>query len=105
VAAAKFLVDPKGVDAMLAQPGVGEHLAEVARVGADYARSVAPVLSGRYRDSIEAYPSRLEDGQWVGSFGAELFTWHWVEFGSVKNPPYRVLSQAAQAVADRADLL
>jgi hypothetical protein len=101
VAKAQFVVDPKAVDAMLAQPSVGDHLRQVAEAGAAYARNIAPVYSGRYRDSIEALPSRQEGGEWVGAFGTDWFTWHFVEYGSAKNQPHRVLGQAAVHVADQ----
>lgn len=103
--AARWEVDDKALTATLLDSRVGEHLRTAAQAGADYARTLAPVLTGRYRESLVALNSRQEGDEWVGGFGSDHWGWHWVEFGSVNNAPHRVLSNAARAVADRVEEL
>lgn len=100
----KFVVDDKALAEMLRQTSVGEFLNEVARTGVEYARSMAPVLTGDYQASLDVFALSVEDGAVTAHFGTDSPIWHFVEFGSANNAPHRVLSSAAQAVASRVEL-
>jgi HK97 gp10 family phage protein len=97
----KWLVNAAGISEMLRDRGVAAHLDDAARAGLAKARASAPVVTGQYRDSLKVLEARTEGGGLVGSFGSDSWHWHFVEFGSINNRPYRTLGQAAEAVADR----
>jgi hypothetical protein len=98
-------VNPKGVHELLAQPGVTAYLRARAEEGLVFARTLAPVKTGRYRDSLHVTQFTNSQGEQVVAFGSSSFAWHFVEYGSPHSPPRRVLSNAAFHVADRVELL
>lgn len=63
-----------------------------AEKGADIARTLAPVDTGRYRDSIVADGPNLE---------ATDFKAHWIEWGTLRRRAHATLRTAARRVADR----
>jgi HK97 gp10 family phage protein len=86
-----------------------EYLGRLAEEGARHAQENAPVATGyvspsheppgSYRDSISseitsgAHPqARVEAG---------TSYWRWVEFGSIHNRPFRILSEALIYMTDR----
>lgn len=101
----KWEVDEKALEEMLRQDGVGGYLRTAASAGLEYARSISPVVTGRYQDSLRLVEVRTEDGELVAGVGTDHWSWHWVEFGSVNNQPHRVLSQAATYVADHVEFM
>lgn len=64
----------------------------------DAARRLAPKHTGDYASSIVTSVGMREDGLPVGRIASTDFAAHMIEFGSVNNPPYRVLGRAAQSV-------
>ena len=101
--AARWEVDEKGLAETLRGPGVGAHLTTIARTGVDKARASAPVRTGSYRDSLVVLEARTEGDHLVAGFGSDSWHWHFVEFGTATNHPYRILGDTAEAVADRVD--
>lgn len=100
MAKASWEVNDKAVDEMLRQPGMAAHLRQLSEVGLAFAQSIAPVRTGRYRDSLVVVEPRVnEAGVLESGFGSDSPYWHLVEFGSPWNIPRRVLAQAALAVA------
>lgn len=65
-------------------------LLEVAEACADGAREASPVADGDYRDGIEATTADRE-GEVVGRVNANDWKSHWIEWGSVNNPPHAPL--------------
>jgi O-succinylbenzoate synthase len=63
-----------------------------ATFAAAHARSIAPVVSGDYRDSIEAEGPDLV---------ATDFKAHWIEFGTVRTRAQAVLRTAARLFCTR----
>ena len=103
MAVTKWEVVEKGVAETLRQSGVAAHLTSAARAAADNARANAPVDTGAYRDSFEVLDVRTEGDHLVGGLGTDIDYWYFLEFGTVNNPPFRVLGGAAEAVADRVE--
>lgn len=101
----RWEVDEGAVAKMLAEPTVASYLLERARMGVDKARANAPVLSGRYRDSLGVGSPRVEDDVLVVPFGSDSPRWHFVEFGTASNAAHRVLGNAAETVADKVEHL
>lgn len=59
-----------------------------------------PVRSGFLQDWYES-TGRVRSGKLVGgapsmTYSTGVNIWHIIEYGSVKNPPYRVLTRAAE---------
>lgn len=90
-------VDEKGMAEMLRQDGVTKLLAEVAAQAVEVARSLAPVWSGDYLESLGVVPMQIIDGKVVAGFGSSSWRWHFVEYGSTHNVPLAVLRNAALA--------
>lgn len=82
----------EGSQAML---GVVEAKAEA---GAEAARGIAPVLSGDYRDGIEA-EAGFVGGLAVGRINGHDFKSHWVEFGTSSMAAQGVLRRALDSLA------
>lgn len=99
--ALKWEVQEDGVAKMLQEPGVVAFLSDVARQGLAKAVASAPVNTGSYRDSLTMTDARVEDGVAVVGFGSSSWHWHFVEFGTSTNPPFRVLGDAVETVADK----
>jgi HK97 gp10 family phage protein len=97
-------VDDRALAQLMLDPGIGKYLEEAAEVALEMARSLAPVRTGEYRDSLVVERAHIENGELVVGFGSTSSHWHFVEFGSAKNSPYAVLRTAADAVVDRLDL-
>jgi len=104
VAAGKWEINEKGKAEMLAQPSVTAFLRTLAQVAVDNARSLAPVYSGAYRDSLVTFERPGPGGTPVVGFGTDSPIWHLVEFGGPHNPPHRVLANAAMAIGYRVEL-
>jgi hypothetical protein len=68
-----------------------------ARDGAEIARSLAPVASGAYRDSIEASVEKTGDG-WKGIVTAGVSHAVYVEFGTEDTPVFATLRRAGEIV-------
>jgi hypothetical protein len=77
-------------------------LAEVARQGADYAISIAPVFTGAYADSISSDVEMSEKPEAIVSAGTDH--WRYLEFGSIHNRPFRVLTNALIYMTDKQEL-
>lgn len=59
------------------------------------AQRTAPVDTGEYRDSLGITPAaERPDGTVAGELWSDSWYWHLVEYGSVNNPPHRVLEHA-----------
>jgi hypothetical protein len=93
----KVTVDEKAVHQSLQDPRLVAAMRGVAQVGLQAAQSLAPVRTGRYRDSFFVYERQEEDGTPVAGMGTNLRYWHFIEFGSAHNAPQRVIANAALA--------
>jgi hypothetical protein len=67
-------------------------------VGQEYARSIAPVHTGRYRDSIQGTVV-VGRSRMIGRVGAQDQKAWWIEFGAKNNPKERVLGRALDRIA------
>jgi HK97 gp10 family phage protein len=100
---------PEAAKDVIDTPEMRQYLGDVAGAGAKFAASIAPVLTedrkdrvaGAYRDSIDSTVVGGDVPQAVVEAGTEY--WRYVEFGTVHNRPWRVLSQALQYMSDRQD--
>ncbi len=103
--AVKFEINEKGKAEMLAQPSVTAFLRTLAQAAVEQARSLAPVDTGTYRDSLTTFERPGPGGTTVVGFGTASPIWHLVEFGGPHNAPHRVLAAALQAVSSRVELI
>jgi HK97 gp10 family phage protein len=105
VALKKWEVDDQALAQLMLEPGVAAHLEQVAELGVEAARALAPVgHTGEYRDSLIVQRAQVEGGELAVGFGSTSWKWHFVEFGTRNNSPYAVLRNAANAVADRLEI-
>lgn len=74
---------------------VQDELKRRAEALAEYARSIAPVKTGEYRDSIAVVPTPEGSGWRVEATDYKAV---WIEFGTVDEPEKRVLGRAAQHI-------
>ncbi|GAC70729.1 HK97 gp10 family phage protein [Gordonia soli] len=89
-------------------PLVRKQLDKLAKEGADYAQSIAPVGTkrhtlksgyvdepGDYRDSIYG-TTVFVGGRWRGRVGARDYKAHWIEYGTVHMPKRAVMRRTAE---------
>lgn len=91
MAGTKVVLHSSGVKAMLTSSGVASDMQARAERVADAARSAAPVASGAYRDSIEAYTVTTDRA--VGRAGAG------VEYAFIVEAAHGVLARALDAAS------
>lgn len=89
-----FIPNPDFWDELNNEPEAQQLLADAATACADMARQIAQDFrrSGDYIDSIFADGNR---------YGSTIFYAHWIEWGSVNNPPHAPLRRAAEALGYR----
>jgi hypothetical protein len=78
------------------------YLGRLADDGATYARSIAPVLTGAYRDTIDSSVEHADTPEATVSAGTAY--WRYLEYGSIHNRPFRVLTNALIYMTDKQDL-
>lgn len=71
---------------------------DAAEEGLKHAKAHAPFKTGEYLDSLEVWSASLVDGKWQAAFGSTSSDWHFVEFGTATNAPYRTLTRAAESI-------
>lgn len=79
---------------------LADDLLAFAETVAERARSLAPVDTGAYRDSIEAVVGS-DGGDVTARVQANDFKAHWIEFGSSKDPALGVIRRAVEAQGKR----
>lgn len=88
------------LNGMAVSPETKRMVDAAADRGAERARELAAGFAntGAYLDSLDSWHATLVDGRWQAAFGSTSSVWHLVEFGTATNPPYRVLTQAAESI-------
>ena len=79
---------------------MAEAMGAQAKAAAVAARSIAPVATGDYRNSIEG-ESGVEGGKAIGRVSARDFKSGWIEFGTSKWAAHAVLRRAIDAIGLR----
>jgi hypothetical protein len=77
-------------------------LGRVALEAKGVAQGSAPVLTGAYRDSIDGglvSATRPESQLW-----ANISYWHYLEYGTINNRPFRTLTNALIKVTERQEI-
>lgn len=92
---AVFIPNPIGIAAVPMSPGVVVVTGEVAEGIATVARTIAPVLTGAYRDSISASVG-IEGGHALAHVSAGTDHAQYVEFGTSDTPTFAPLRRAAE---------
>lgn len=91
-------LDPKALDEILVSDEALQLVDAAAKAGAEQARANMPVTTGSERDAVVQGGTREEDGVATSYFGSRSPTWHMVEYGSAKNPPYAPFRRAAEQI-------
>lgn len=92
---AKFIPNPQCIPMIKRSKDLQDSLGSAANKIADTAKSIAPVRTGAYRDSIEGIDG-LEKSEVLGRVIAKDFKAHWIEFGTTDTPTFAVLRKAAE---------
>lgn len=90
-------------DLLLAGPVAQGFVTAVAKAAVAAAQDAAPVHTGFTRDSYVFVETDVEDGVPVARFGSKSPFWHIIEFGSVNNPAYRVMTRAMERLGLKLD--
>jgi len=77
---------------LLKLPAVDKACEHVAQVGVEYAKSIAPVDTGAYRDSIHA-ERHEEDDRVTWQIVASDRKAEWIEYGTENTPKDRILGR------------
>ena len=97
VAGAHWVENNAGIRAYLeADPGLYAALFASAEPALAYARSIAPVLTGAYRASIQVERNPADVGL---RFFSDDRKAHWIEYGAKHMPRYRVLGRAIDRIS------
>lgn len=91
----KFIPNPLGIEALKVSPFMVYGMNSVAEDVADRAQSIAPVLTGAYRDSIHA-ESGIEGGTARGRVVADDEAAPYIEFGTSDTPTFATLRRALE---------
>jgi HK97 gp10 family phage protein len=83
-------------------PEARGYLDRVADMGKTYAQSIAPVDTGQYRDSFDSQGTAGLDPEAIITNADPI--WYYLEYGTIHNRPFRVLSKALMHVADSYEL-
>jgi hypothetical protein len=91
---------PDAGEKVIQTPECISYLERVAKAAESNAVSIAPVLTGAYRDSIR---SGVLSGQAAPAsyLSADVDYWFYLEYGTINNDPFRTLTQSVQAQVDR----
>lgn len=91
--ASRFVPNPAFPRLIAAGPQMVAGLHSLAEQKADIARSIAPVLTGAFRDSISA-EGGVEGGKAVGRVLSDSPYWVYLEFGTSDTPTFATLRKA-----------
>jgi HK97 gp10 family phage protein len=98
----KVVIYPDAADKVTNTPEARTFLEQVAASGAEHARENAPVRTGAYQDSIT---SEIQPGERPAAMiEAGTDYWQWLEFGTIHNRPYRVLTNALAYATDKVEM-
>lgn len=96
---AELVLNPRLAEEVIAGEKVHKVLSDRAERAAEYARTIAPVLTGRYRDSIHVEPvsdgyavvADVQNDQGHGYSG-------YLEVGTFDTPAFHTLAKAGEAL-------
>jgi HK97 gp10 family phage protein len=99
--ASRIEIFPDAGDKVANTPEAREYLARVADDGAKYAQTIAPVRTGAYRDSIK---SASDNGARPGAtVSVGTAYWTYLEYGTIHNRPFRVLTNTLTYMANKTE--
>jgi hypothetical protein len=91
-ASLEFTPNPGFEEELAADPATRLLMMGFAERALEAARAAAPVVTGRYRDSLD-----VAEYHGAPALISRSSFWHFVEFGSVHNPPHAPLRQGVAA--------
>lgn len=94
-----FIPEPGGVTEIVTSEEALALCLSIAEIGAKVARDLTPEgETGFERKAIVSGGAQVVDNVATAQFGSVSQTWHMTEFGSVHNPAYAPLRNAAQGL-------
>jgi len=96
---ALFVPDNDGITEILTSEDAMALCLSVVEAGAAVARDLMPKgETGYEQKAVVSGAAQVVDGVASAQFGSVSETWHMTEFGSIHNPPYAPLRNAAQSL-------
>jgi hypothetical protein len=92
------VIYPDAVMEMLRAPEAVAATQAAAEACVQAAKQTNPERTGRSSSQIATFQTTEIDGAAATYFGSSSPIWHILEFGSVKNPPFRALTTACERV-------
>ena len=96
----KWTIYPDAAEKVTKTPEMDSLLAQVAQEALNNAYGLAPQRSGTYRESLFARGHEPEDGTPRAVLGTDAWYWHFIEFGTIDQPPQHVLGEAVRSVVE-----
>jgi HK97 gp10 family phage protein len=90
----KFVVDQAGIKDVATGEAMRTFLDKHAERVLQEAQKIAPVETGKYRDSLSVTPAHETDGVLTAEVASSSWYWHFVEFGTVYSHGAHVLERA-----------
>ena len=91
----RYEIDRLGIRELHFNQGLAWQMYEHAKVALAEAKALAPVHSGEYRRRM--FVRRIRGGEVGALFGTHSYKGWWVEYGTINNGAYHILTAAAHA--------
>lgn len=97
----RFVADPLAERKLASWPGLIPELEWKVKSAEVAAKAIAPVETGRYKESIESAVGFDERAKIIGRLYSKDWKAHWVEFGTIKEPAHAPLRRAMNSIGLR----
>lgn len=92
----RFIPNPNGIDDLGRSPGIARLVDSASERVLEAARADSQA-DNEYRRKLDRSPAEPTSNGMTGRVYTSSSLWHLFEFGSIHNPPYRILSRAVTA--------
>lgn len=97
----RFESDPLAERKLATWPGMIPELESIVAAAAIAARAIAPVETGKYKESINTSVGYDERAVVIGRLYSEDWKAHWIEFGTIKELAHAPLRRAMNSIGLR----
>lgn len=92
----RYEEDPLAEQKLATWSGLIPELEYRVQAAADAARVIAPVESGKYKESISSDVGFDSRAKIIGRLFSKDWKAHWIEFGTIKEPAHATLRRAME---------
>lgn len=94
----RFVPDPLAERKLESWPGLIPELDWRVKAAEVAAEAIAPVDTGKYKESIESAVGFDERAKIIGRLYSKDWKAHWIEFGTIKEPAHAPLRRAMNSI-------